>query len=232
MGDKDLNRNPADTAPLKSHQAIFEQEVQLAVLELKRPALGLFMSGRVDVGLAKWSIRTSAKITSTFNGNKSMKDSTSLIVFMLAIVAHHCAVADTLQTRVEVEQVGTNFLYTVFNDEPAGSNRHINIWELSVNAPFDVLSTPQGWDHVTDNRSYVTWFSTDSTEPFLHDIAPGALLEGFVLGAVISTSEELPYADPRKERCGAFHFQRSDGRRSQCAFFPGDICRLLQLGLR
>jgi hypothetical protein len=150
-----------------------------------------------------------------------MKDSTSLIVFMLAIVAHHCAVADTLQTRVEVEQVGTNFLYTVFNDEPAGSNRHINIWELSVNAPFDVLSTPQGWDHVTDNRSYVTWFSTDSTEPFLHDIAPGALLEGFVLGAVISTSEELPYADPRKERCGAISLSKERWPAESMRVFSG-----------
>jgi formate-nitrite transporter family protein len=46
MENQELDANPYDgSEPLKSHQAIFEQEVRLAVLELKRPALGLFMSG-------------------------------------------------------------------------------------------------------------------------------------------------------------------------------------------
>lgn len=123
-----------------------------------------------------------------------MKCTARFLVLMLAIAAPLGTFADTLESRIEVEQAGTNFTYTVFNDEPSESSRHVNIWTLDVNAPFEVVSTPQGWDYMTDHRSYVTWFSADSTEPFLNDIAPTAFLEGFVLGSVVSTSEELPYA--------------------------------------
>jgi hypothetical protein len=123
-----------------------------------------------------------------------MKGTVRLLVLMLAIAARPGAFGDTLESRIEVEQAGTHFTYTVFNDEPSGSSRHVNIWTLDVNAPFEVVSTPQGWDYMTDHRSYVTWFSADSTEPFLNDIAPNAFLEGFVLESVVSTSEELPYA--------------------------------------
>jgi hypothetical protein len=123
-----------------------------------------------------------------------MKFTVRFLVWMLAITAPLGTLADTLESRIEVEQAGTSFAYTVFNDEPSGSSRHVNIWTLDVNAPFEVVSTPQGWDYTTDHRSYVTWFSADSTEPFLNDIAPETFMEGFVLESVVSTSEELPYA--------------------------------------
>jgi formate-nitrite transporter family protein len=41
----EAEKEQSSRGPLKSHQAIFEQEVQLAVLELRRPASGLIMSG-------------------------------------------------------------------------------------------------------------------------------------------------------------------------------------------
>jgi hypothetical protein len=99
-----------------------------------------------------------------------------------------------LQARVEVIQSGTNFSYTVFNDEPVGSSRHLNIWHLELNAPFRVTATPAGWNCATDNASYVDWFSTDGWEPYVHDIAPGTSLPGFRVAAVVATSENFTFA--------------------------------------
>lgn len=57
-----------------------------------------------------------------------------------------------------------------------------------------MTAAPPGWDYVTDNSSYVDWFSTDSNDPFTHDIAPGGSLGGFAVGGVVATSEGLSFA--------------------------------------
>lgn len=99
-----------------------------------------------------------------------------------------------LLARVEVAQSGTNFNYTVYNDEAVGSARYLASWHLELNSPFQIISTPPGWDYMTDHSTYVSWFSKDSEEPFPSDIAPGAALSGFGVAAVVSTSERLSFA--------------------------------------
>lgn len=123
-----------------------------------------------------------------------MRNTIRFIIFIFVGAVLETAMAATLRARVEVGQSGTNFSYTIFNDEPLGSSRYLNIWHLEVNAPFQVISTPPGWDYVTDYSSCVDWFSTDSEEPYPRDIAPGASLAGFVVGAVVATSESLGFA--------------------------------------
>jgi hypothetical protein len=123
-----------------------------------------------------------------------MKHLIHLLSVAVSTAVVHGAFDDSLRIRIEFDRFGTNFLYTVFNEESEGSDRYINIVTLDVNAPFEVISSPQGWEFKTDNYSYVTWFSGDTVEPFTNDIAPGSSLEGFVLGSAVATREELPYA--------------------------------------
>ncbi|MCB1126475.1 MAG: hypothetical protein KDM81_08275 [Verrucomicrobiae bacterium] len=101
--------------------------------------------------------------------------------------------APDLAARVELDQSGTNFVYTLFNEEPVASSWHVSNWHLEVGAPFQVLATPPGWSFATDYATYVDWFSTDTEEPYPHDVAPGDSLAGFALGAVVDTPEPLSY---------------------------------------
>lgn len=117
------------------------------------------------------------------------------MVFAVAsVLGPVVAMGETLQARIEVAQAGTNFSYTVFNDELITSRWHVSMWHLELNTPFNVIATPPGWDYITDNASYVDWYSTDAEDPYPHDIAPGASLSGFAVGAVVATSEDLAFA--------------------------------------
>ncbi|HYV27658.1 MAG TPA: hypothetical protein VFA77_09010, partial [Candidatus Eisenbacteria bacterium] len=81
---------------------------------------------------------------------------------------------NAIEAHVAVAQNGTNFNYTLFNDDPTGSQFFLSNFHLEVNAPFAVSSTPSGWDFVTDQFSYVDWYCTNSVSPYLNDVAPGA----------------------------------------------------------
>ena len=91
-------------------------------------------------------------------------------------------------------QNGTNFSYTIYNDEATGSTLLLNSLHLTVRAPFTVAATPEGWTFHTDNSSYIDWFATSSGPPFTNNLAPGASLGGFVLQTTDPSSEELPCA--------------------------------------
>lgn len=100
-----------------------------------------------------------------------------------------------LDVHVAVVQTGTNFSYTLYNDEPTNSSSHLNAFHLVANAPFEVASTPPGWDFATDSFSYVDWFaSTNCGPPYTNHIAPASSLEGFAVRSKISMSESLSYA--------------------------------------
>lgn len=98
-----------------------------------------------------------------------------------------------LAAHVAVNQTGSVFSYTLFNDEPVGSQNFLSLFHLDVNAPITVTNTPAGWDFVTDNSTYVDWFNTDTQLPYPHDVAPGSSLSGFTIEATVDTSELLFY---------------------------------------
>jgi len=100
---------------------------------------------------------------------------------------------NAIEAHVAVAQNGTNFNYTLFNDDPTGSQFFLSNFHLEVNAPFAVSSTPSGWDFVTDQFSYVDWYCTNSVSPYLNDVAPGASLAGFALRSVATNAESLGY---------------------------------------
>jgi hypothetical protein len=80
-------------------------------------------------------------------------------------------------------------MYTLFNDEALGSQLYLNAYHLEANAPFDTILSPQGWNFVTDNFTYVDWFCTNSNVPSEKDIAPGTSLAGFGLQSKVATPE-------------------------------------------
>jgi hypothetical protein len=125
---------------------------------------------------------------------KILKYSLALAALALIFLPHEVRTDSTLQVRVEVDRAGTNFSFTVFNDEPLESSHYLTIWHLVASAPFQVISTPPGWSCFTDNSTYVDWFSTDAEWPYVNDIAPGVSLGGFALASVVPTFEDLPFA--------------------------------------
>src|SRR5262249_28997305 len=98
-----------------------------------------------------------------------------------------------LLAHAELNQSGSVFSYTVFNDEPAGSPNFLSTFHLTVNAPITVTGIPIGWDFATDNSTYVDWFNTDSTLPYPHDVAPGTSLGGFTVESTVDTTDTLDY---------------------------------------
>jgi hypothetical protein len=97
-------------------------------------------------------------------------------------------------THIEVTQAGSEFTYTVFNDEPATSSLYVNAFHLTIGgAPFSVTSTPEGWDYFTDNSTYIDWYNTELELPYPHDVAPDSSLGGFTILSAVATSELLPF---------------------------------------
>jgi hypothetical protein len=90
-------------------------------------------------------------------------------------------VGAALQAHVTVDNITTSFTYTVFNDEPTSSNSYLDAFHLVVNAPFDVVSSPDGWTFLTDNLTYIDWFNTNTNVPHTNDIAPASFKGGFVI---------------------------------------------------
>ncbi|HEX2473198.1 MAG TPA: hypothetical protein VHK01_00545 [Lacipirellulaceae bacterium] len=108
----------------------------------------------------------------------------SLILFLSCIGN---AKAD-LFTHVLVSQLGSTFNYTVFNDEPAASTNHVNMFHLTVNAPITVTGIPAGWDFTTDNATFVGWFNTDIDPPYPDDIPPLGSMTFSITSSVTTTS--------------------------------------------
>ena len=90
--------------------------------------------------------------------------------------------------QVTVDEVLSTWSYTVFNDEPSGSQRFVNAISLDMAAPFTVTA-PAGWAVNTDNFFYVLWYATDQQLPYPHQIAPGASLGGFQIQSPRRNSE-------------------------------------------
>ena len=116
-----------------------------------------------------------------------------LITITLLTLALTVAAPNTkgCQANVILTQNGTSFAYTLFNDENMGSSLYVNNFYLRVNAPFAVVSHPQGWNYLTDNYTYVDWYCADSSEPYQNQLAPGASLSGFVLQSQVDSTQQF-----------------------------------------
>jgi hypothetical protein len=130
----------------------------------------------------------------------------SLLSFAAAVFLGFIPSARALNAQVEAVQNGTNFTYTVYNDEASGSTLSVDTFHLTTGAPFTVAATPDGWSFETDNSTYIEWFSTNSSPPFSDDIAPGASLGRFALQTMDPSSESLVSAvvswDTSTNGCG------------------------------
>lgn len=114
------------------------------------------------------------------------------VALLLLLMPGTKAAAD-LMMHFDVNQSGSDFSYTVFNDEPASSSLYISAFHLTVDAAFVVANSPAGWDYVSDFSTYIDWFNTDAALPYPNDIAPGSSLGGFTLRSSVTTSESLPF---------------------------------------
>ena len=92
---------------------------------------------------------------------------------------------------ITANQSGTNFSYTVYNDEASRKLFLAQLISSRCPGPFTVAATPDGWTFQTDNATYIDWFATNSSPPFGNDIAPGAFLGGFMLQSHDPSSEAL-----------------------------------------
>ena len=118
-----------------------------------------------------------------------MKATANLLGLLTLAVPLVASNSQAFQGHVVLVQSGTNYTYTVFNDEAAGSPSYLNTFYLPVNAPISVVSSPPGWSFTTDHFTYVNWFSTDGAMPYPNDIAPGASASGFAIQSPIQSSE-------------------------------------------
>jgi hypothetical protein len=99
-----------------------------------------------------------------------------------------------LSAHVESSQSGTLFQYRLVNDGSPGDGQFINSFMLLVSAPITVTQTPAGWEFETDGIGYVSWYSVDSALPYVHDLQPGASLDGFAISSIVDTAEMQPYS--------------------------------------
>ena len=111
-----------------------------------------------------------------------------LLALAVSLVANN---STAVQAHVVLTQSGTNYAYSLFNDEAAGSQSYLNTFYLSVNAPISAISSPPGWSFSTDHFTYVNWFSTDGVMPYPNDIAPGTSASGFAIQSPIQGSESF-----------------------------------------
>jgi hypothetical protein len=114
-----------------------------------------------------------------------------LAVQSLAFSFALCCQALSIGVNVSIN--GSEFDYTVLNQEPLGSANYVSAFSLQVNAPIVSIAAPVGWDFITDNSSFVTWFNTDVSLPYVHDVAPGSSLSGFDLQSSVTTSDILSF---------------------------------------
>jgi hypothetical protein len=124
------------------------------------------------------------------NTTKTSKLVTTIAVGLLLQAQSSLAV----QGHIEFVQTGTNFTYTVFNDEVAGSPLFLDAFHLQVRAPFDVVSSPAGWVFETDGFTYIDWMCTNEVPPYPQDIAPGGSLAGFALRSKVTGTETNSFA--------------------------------------
>src|SRR5688572_4615212 len=106
-----------------------------------------------------------------------MRTRVGMLLAVLALYAQPVG-AQTLSSHVDVSSGPPTWSYTVFNDEPAGSEDHIKFFALDVQAPITVTGTPAGWNFDTDGMTFVLWFNEDPAPPYPNDIAPGTSLGG------------------------------------------------------
>jgi hypothetical protein len=116
----------------------------------------------------------------------------SITVLLILLLAGSRAATADLATRVEVNQLGTTFIYTVFNEEPLGSPNFVNLFHLNVAAPITVTGTPPGWEFSTDNATFIGWFNADTETPYPDDIAPQESVT-FSIETNVTTTELLRY---------------------------------------
>jgi hypothetical protein len=135
-----------------------------------------------------------------------MKPTFKVLIFTLLVIGSVIHSARAVQAHVTLTQTGTNFAYTVSNDEPAQSVLLLSAFHVTANAPFNVVASPPGWTFFTDNFTYVDWLATDSPPPFTNNIPPGSSLSGFVLQSQSPVSEPLSYSlvswDTSTNLCG------------------------------
>jgi len=116
-----------------------------------------------------------------------------IALLCIGLLCSQSQVNAQLATNVEVTRHGSSFIYTLLNNEPIDSQRFLTTFHLTLNAPITVTNSPLGWDFITDNKTYIDWFSTDSDVPYEHDIGPGSSLGGFTIESTIKTTNTLPY---------------------------------------
>lgn len=114
------------------------------------------------------------------------------VAFLSAILCGVLAAPLSAGIIVQVDNVGNEFSYTLFNDEPVESSLFISAWRLTVAAPVTVIGTPAGWTGFTDGKTFVQWQNPEDF-PFPHDIPPQSSLGGFVIRSTVATTDLLPY---------------------------------------
>lgn len=76
--------------------------------------------------------------------------------------------------------------YAVLSLEPSGSQRYVNAFSIDMVGPFSVVNTPNGWNVLTDNATYVGWYAKSAS----NYVAPGLSKDGFRIQAQSSTTSE------------------------------------------
>lgn len=99
-----------------------------------------------------------------------------------------------LKARAEVAASSGVWSYSLFNDESPDSPQFINAFSLDIVAPVTVIGTPEGWEVLTDNASFVLWFAADQKLPYPHHIAPGMSLGGFSIQSSRVNSEPTGFS--------------------------------------
>lgn len=116
-----------------------------------------------------------------------------LSTFLLGLVLlSRTAIA--ISAHVTLNQNGTNFSYTLFNEAPANSPEFLNVLHLNPTGPFQVSSTPAGWAFVTDYTSYIDWFCINPLSANPNDVAPASSLPGFTLTSITTNTAPSGYA--------------------------------------
>lgn len=98
---------------------------------------------------------------------------------------------DLLRARVDHFLSGGLWSYVAANEEPVGSDHSIVAFSLDVVAPVQVMSTPVGWEVLTDNAKYVLWHTDPSSG---YQIRPGAALGVFAISSPRLQSEGTAFS--------------------------------------
>lgn len=155
------------------------------------PVIGPSGTGSVSARFSSAGLTVGAKYLLTVSATYTFNGATYGLTLnrYVQIPAPGPAAVPALKARVQTSLAPNYWNYTLFNDEPAGSNRFISSFSLSIAAPVTVTGTPSGWAVETDGRSYVLWYADEYLLPYPHHIAPGASLGGFQLMSARTRSE-------------------------------------------